>query len=108
MPKSVTLLIVCFVIVSVCASPLLAKAQDYINLDPNVLRLTVFSTAVGALVVRAIWRKGIPYPPAALSGQLANCTLVQGRNSTYVATVAICQVLNAPPRRRRSVGLVIR
>src|SRR5437016_2625517 len=42
--------------------------QDAASLDPNVIRLTVFSTAVGALAVWAVWRRRLPYAPVEKSG----------------------------------------
>ncbi|HEY3949238.1 CPBP family intramembrane glutamic endopeptidase [Phenylobacterium sp.] len=67
MTRPVALPIAAFLVVSAIASPLLAKAQDLTGLDPNILRLTVFSTAVGVVVVWAIWRKGLPHPAVTTS-----------------------------------------
>lgn len=52
-----------FLLVSAVASPLLAQAQSLSGLNPDVLRLTVFSTAFGALFVLLLWRKRLPLPP---------------------------------------------
>jgi membrane protease YdiL (CAAX protease family) len=60
--------IVAFLVASSVASPLLAQAQDWFALDPNLLRLTVFSTAVGAAVVWLVWRKRLAYPPTTRTG----------------------------------------
>ncbi len=43
-----------------------------------------------------------------LSGQLSQVATVQGRAQRQAATVAICHVLNASPRRRRRVGRVVK
>ncbi|HZZ33388.1 MAG TPA: CPBP family intramembrane glutamic endopeptidase [Phenylobacterium sp.] len=68
MTRPVTLPIVAFALVSAVASPLLARVQEAVALDLNIIRLTVFSTAVGALGVWAMWRKRLPYPPVMKSG----------------------------------------
>jgi membrane protease YdiL (CAAX protease family) len=57
-----------FVAVSAVASPLLAQLQAFTGLNPDILRLTVFSTAVGAAAVWLIWRGGLPYPPTTAQG----------------------------------------
>jgi len=59
--------IIVFLVVSAVASPALAWLQNLLGLDPNVLRLTVFSTAVGAAVVWLLWRGALPYPAPMLS-----------------------------------------
>jgi membrane protease YdiL (CAAX protease family) len=68
MARPVALPIIAFLLASAVASPLLAKIQDLTALDPDVLRLTVFSTAIGAAVVWVLWRKGLPYPLVSRSG----------------------------------------
>lgn len=68
MTRPVALPILAFLVVSALASPLLAMAQQATALDPDVLRLTVFSTAVGALAVWAIWRTRLPHPVVDRSG----------------------------------------
>jgi membrane protease YdiL (CAAX protease family) len=68
MAKPVALPIAAFLLASAFASPLLAKIQNLTALDPDVLRLTVFSTAIGAGVVWLLWRKSLPYPPVNRSG----------------------------------------
>jgi membrane protease YdiL (CAAX protease family) len=52
-----------FIVASTMASPLLSWIQNQVRLDPDVLRLTVFSTAIGAVLVWAVWRRGLPLPP---------------------------------------------
>lgn len=68
MPRPVVLPIFAFLVVAGIASPLLAKAQELLGLDPNMLRLTVFSTAVGALVVWSVWRRRLRFPEVTASG----------------------------------------
>jgi membrane protease YdiL (CAAX protease family) len=63
MARPVALPLVAFLVASALASPLLAEMQDLTHLDPDVLRLTVFSTAIGAGVVWLLWRRGLPFPP---------------------------------------------
>jgi membrane protease YdiL (CAAX protease family) len=62
MSRRVVVPILVFLVASSVASPLLAQAQDRLGLSPDILRLTVFSTAVGAAVTWAIWRRKLAYP----------------------------------------------
>ena len=64
----VTTVVVAFLVLSAAASPLLTLAQGATGLDPTILVLTQFSTAFGALVVYAIWRGRLPYPPTTKRG----------------------------------------
>ncbi len=82
MARTVVVPIVTFALVSTLASPLLGKLQDFIALDPSVLRLTVLSTAVGALVVGSVWRQGLHYPPV----------IKFGIDRSLVLAVAACLV----------------
>lgn len=61
--RRTTLIIVTFLLVSAAASPLLAWLQSSTALDPTVLRLTTFSTAVGAGVTWLAWRRSFVWPP---------------------------------------------
>jgi membrane protease YdiL (CAAX protease family) len=60
--------ILLFLVVSAIASPLLAMAQDASRIDPDFLRLTVLSTAVGAAAVALAWRLRLPFPPVTRRG----------------------------------------
>ena len=62
--------ILTFLVVSAAMSPLLALVQDRCGLDPETLRLTQFSTLVGAVVVLVYWRGRLVLPPATRSGFL--------------------------------------
>jgi membrane protease YdiL (CAAX protease family) len=86
MARPIALPILVFLFVSAVASPLLAWVQDAAALDPNILRLTVFSTAVGALAVFAVWRRRLPYPPVEKSGVDRSLLLAL---ATCLAAVAI-------------------
>ena len=80
MARRVILPIHGFLVASAIASPLLGLLQDRTGLDPNVLRLTVFSTAVGAGLVGLIWRRRLAYPP----------TIPRSRGRSLAASVAMC------------------
>lgn len=85
MARPIALPILAFLLVSAVASPLRARVQEAVALDPNVIRLTVFSTAVGALGVWAVWRRRLPYPPVEKSGV----------DSSLLLALAICLVAMA-------------
>ncbi|MCJ0904238.1 CPBP family intramembrane glutamic endopeptidase [Rhodococcus sp. ARC_M6] len=57
-----------FLLVSAATSPILALLQNISGLDPQTLRLTQFSTLVGALVVLAAWRGRLVLPKVTRSG----------------------------------------
>jgi membrane protease YdiL (CAAX protease family) len=79
MTRSALAPILVFLAVSAAASPLLSWLQDVLGPDPEVLRLTVFSTAVGAGVAWLLWRDRLPFPPVVRTGlarPLAGAVLV--------------------------------
>lgn len=65
---SVVAPILTFLAVSTAAFPLLFTVQQPLRLDPDLLRLTVFSTAIGAAAVWLIWRGRLPYPTVTRKG----------------------------------------
>lgn len=60
--KRMVLILVTFLAVSTLASPLLSQLQETTGVNPDVLRLPTFATAVGAAVVWLIWRKTFTFP----------------------------------------------
>lgn len=99
--------ILVFAVVSAFASPILAKLQDVLALNPDVLRLTVFSTAAGAAVVWLIWRKGLAYPPATTTG-LTRPLLLGGAAFLLAGALAygLARIESAPwpPPRAEAFG----
>lgn len=106
MNRPVALPIIVFVIASAVASPLLAKAQDLTGLDANVLRLTVFSTAVGALVVWLVWRKALRSLPVNTSGFDRSLLFAVGACLLAIGiAVALAKFENAPWRGPKAGSL---
>ncbi|MDI9915482.1 CPBP family intramembrane glutamic endopeptidase [Rhodococcus sp. IEGM 1379] len=71
-------------------SPLLALVQDRCGLGPETLRLTQFSTLVGAVVVMASWRGRLVLLPVARSGFLV--PIVSGAGAAVGVLVGIWAV----------------
>lgn len=91
--------IAAFLLVSAVASPLLAQAQSLSGLNPDVLRLTVFSTAFGALFVLLLWRGRLPFPPTT-RGDLARPLLISLGVCVLIAglLLALAKAQQAPWR----------
>ncbi len=83
------IVIATFLVVSAAASPLFGLLQDGTGLDPTVLVLAQFSTAVGALVVYAIWRRRLPYPPVTGRGLVGPLAVAVGLSLAVVALLVI-------------------
>lgn len=66
-PPATGVVLLTLLLVSAAAAPLLGVLQRLSGLDPATLVLTTFSTAVGALVVVAIWRRRLALPPVVSS-----------------------------------------
>jgi len=87
---------------SALASPLLAVLQGVMSLNPNILRLTVFSTAVGAAVAFLIWRRSLAYPPVAVT--MLSWPVLFGVGAFLLAGVlafALAKIEHAPWRAPR-------
>jgi membrane protease YdiL (CAAX protease family) len=99
MSRSVAVPIVAFLVVSAIASPALAELQGVTGLNPDVLRLTVFSTAVGAAAVWLLWRKRLAYPPTTTFG-LGGPILVSIAACLVAGVIVLClaKVEGAPWR----------
>jgi uncharacterized protein len=67
--------ILVFIAASTLAAPVLGALQDVSGLSPDILRLTVFSTTIGAVVVWLIWRSALAYPPAEAAGSVRQALL---------------------------------
>lgn len=64
----VWVIIVLFLLVSGMAAPVLSLLQEVTGLNPNVVELTQFATAAGALVTWLVWRKQLAFPPVRVRG----------------------------------------
>jgi hypothetical protein len=60
--------IVFFLVVSAIASPMMSLFQGATHLNSNVVVLTQFSTAIGALATWLVWRKRLPFPAIRIDG----------------------------------------
>jgi hypothetical protein len=65
--RSICLRLAVFLLAAAIAAPALGALQDATGLNPDVLRLTVFSTAVAAAIVWLIWRR-LPAPATSRRG----------------------------------------
>jgi membrane protease YdiL (CAAX protease family) len=87
--------IVTFLVVAGIASPLLGLLQTLTHLDPSVLRLTQFSTAVGALIVWGIWRKSLRFPPISKKGIVTPLIVAVGLSIGMVLVLHLLQTLES-------------
>jgi membrane protease YdiL (CAAX protease family) len=60
--KRIVPMLATFLVVATAASPLLSLLQGAVGLDPGILRLPTFATAVGVAVVGLVWRKSFTFP----------------------------------------------
>jgi membrane protease YdiL (CAAX protease family) len=84
-----------FLVVAGIASPLLGLFQTLTHLDPSVLRLTQFSTAVGALIVWGIWRKRLRFPPVSKKGIVTPLLVAVGLSIVMVLVLYLLQTLES-------------
>jgi drug/metabolite transporter (DMT)-like permease len=88
-------ILVTFLVIAGIASPLLGLLQTLTHLDPSVLRLTQFSTAVGALIVWGIWRKRLRFPPISKKGIVTPLLVAVGLSIVMVLVLYLLQTLES-------------
>ncbi|MEU7800601.1 type II CAAX endopeptidase family protein [Micromonospora arborensis] len=86
---------------SAAASPVFTLAQSATGLDPTILVLAQFSTAVGALVAYVSWRGRLPYPRTTRRGLLAPLCAAAGLSLTVALVLWLLAI--AEPHRWQSL-----
>ena len=99
----VTTILITFLVVSALASPLLGVVQNGTGLDPTILQLTQFSTAVGAFAAWMRWRGRRPYPPTTRRSVLRPVAL--GAAMALAITFVLIVLARLGPDHWRAVDL---